>query len=215
MIPSPLRVLSLTIGALLLSSTAVMAKDRAVKNYSFELDGIDRIEIHGSVGEINVIHTDVKQVTVVLEITQQDHHDGWFDNDEELDLEAVELDSDVRGSRLILRQTDEHLNIDWTVELPTVAETSVELGVGEIDGEFGATSLRAELGVGDIDISMPADAIGDIDLSAGVGDTRLRGADEEDVDRSFVSQSTRGRGRGNLDVDIEVGVGDASLDLED
>lgn len=210
------HALTFAIGALLLSTAPLTsAGERAIKDYSFELDGIDRIELHGAVGEMNIIHTDVKHVTVVLEITENDDDDGWFGRDNDIDVNAVELESDVRGNRLVLRQTDKHLNIDWTVELPTVAETSVEFGVGEVDGEFGDTSLRVELGVGDIDLTLPASAVGDIDLSAGVGDARLRGAETEHQDRTFVSQSVSGRGAGNHDLDVEVGVGDIDVRLDD
>jgi hypothetical protein len=210
--PRPLiRLLTLSFSALILNSPAALAKERVIKNYSFDLDGIERVEILGAVGEINVIHTDTQQVSVVLAITQSDK--GWFNHD--VNLDEVELHSDVQGKRLVLRQTDEDLNIEWTLELPTVAETTIEFGVGEIDGEFGATSLEVELGVGAVDISLPAAAVGAIELSVGVGDASLRGAETEEQRHAMVSQEISGRGRGDRDLEVEVGVGDIDVDLDD
>ena len=184
MISSRLPVAPLVIGVLTLSlAAASSARERAIKNYSFDVSDIDSIELHGAVGELTVIHTDVKTATVVLEITENDDDDGWFSRDRDIDVNSIELESDVRGKRLVLRQTDKHLDIDWTVELPTVDETSIEWGVGAVDGEFDGTDLHVELGVGDIDLSLPASTVGNIDLSAGVGDARVRGAE---VDLSLI-----------------------------
>lgn len=200
-----------TLLLLLMPLTNAFAAERVTKQYQFSTSDIERIDLQGAVGSLRVIHTDQPQVNVVLEIRQQD--DGWFDD--EVDLDSIELDSVVHGSRLELEQTDEGVSIDWTVELPTVAETTIDFGVGEIDGEFGATELRANLGVGDVDVTLPLAAVGKVDVSVGVGEASLHGATHDAEQRAFVSHEVSGKGDGNNDIDIEVGVGEVRVELDD
>ena len=196
---------------LLIPIASALAAERVIKEYSFTTDNIDHIDLQGAVGTLTVVHTDKPEVNVVLEIRQQD--DGWFDDD--VNLENVELDSEVHGSRLALEQTTEEVIIDWTVELPTVARTSIDFGVGEIDGQFGETELRANLGVGEVDVTLPLAAVGAVDLSVGVGEATLRGAGHDVERRAFISQDVSGEGNGDKDLDIEVGVGEIRVGLED
>ena len=51
--------------------------------------------------------------------------------------------------------------------------------------------------------------------SAGVGDARVRGAEVDHHDRSFVSQSVDGRGKGSHELEVEVGVGDIDVKPDD
>ena len=182
-----------------------------VKEYTFDLADIEKVNIHASVGSIHIIHTDSKKVSVVLEIRQQNRH--WFSRD--IDLDGVELQSNTRGKRLSLRQDDEDLNIDWTLELPTVAETSIELGVGKIDGKLENTKVNINLGVGEVELSMPVATTGEVNLKTGVGDATLHGGDSKhNSKRSFVSQEVEGNGSGNNNVNLKVGVGHILLSLE-
>jgi len=146
----------------------------------------------------------------MLEVRQQDK--GWFHD--EVDLARIELDSDVHDDRLVLRQTDEDVTIDWTIELPTVAETRIEFGVGEIEGEFGDTELHVDLGGGDVDLTLPAGSVGRVALSVGVGDARLQGATRDYEERSFVSREVTGNGDGENPLVVEVGVGDIRVALD-
>ncbi len=200
-----------TLLLLLMPLSTAFAAERVTKQYQFSTADIDRVDLEGAVGSLRVIHTDRPEVNVVLEIRQQD--DGWFDDD--VDLDSIELESGIHGSRLALEQTDEGVSIDWTVELPTVAETSIDFGVGKIDGEFGATELRANLGVGDIDVRLPLATVGNVDVSVGVGEASLHGAAHDAEQRAFVSHEVSGNGNGSNDIDIEVGVGEARVELDD
>lgn len=190
-------------------TSAAHAADSVIKNYSFPLDDIDEISIHGSVGSMRFIETDKQEVTVVLEISPQDK--DWFDDD--VDLDAVELVSRVRNGRLTLEQTEEDTTTEWTIEMPALATTRVEMGVGEIEGEFGATELSIDLGVGEVDIEIPESAVGDIELSTGVGEANLAGATREHADRAFVSHDVSGEGEGSMDLEVSVGVGEIDVDL--
>jgi hypothetical protein len=197
--------------ALMGAHGAVYAEDSVIREYSFPLDGIEEISIKGNVGSMHFIETDKPEITLVLEISRQDDH--WFKDD--VDLDTVELNSRVRNGRLMLEQTEEETETEWTIEMPARASTEIDLGVGEIEGEFGATELRIDLGVGEVDIAIPETAVGAIDLSTGVGEANLAGASTERENRAFVSHDVRGEGKGTLELDVHVGVGEIDVHLTD
>ncbi|HTR00391.1 MAG TPA: hypothetical protein VMH83_10390 [Candidatus Acidoferrum sp.] len=206
------RPFTIAVSALLLplSITLAHTEPKAIKEYKFDLNGISDIAIHGGVGSINVIHTDAKQASVVLEITQKNHH--WWKSD--IDLDSVELHDRRSSGRLTLRQTDEDINIEWTVELPSIAQTSIELGVGSIDAEIADSDVHVNLGVGEVKLRMPEQSAGDIRLNTGVGDAKLLGGEITRHKREMISQKISGHGKGSKDIDVTVGVGDIRVTLE-
>jgi hypothetical protein len=193
----------------LMFASAAYADDQVVREYSFDVADISEVEFQGSVGSMEFIQTTGTELKIVLVIEAND--EGWFGS--KRDVDDVELESRVRGDRLILEMEEEDTNTEWTVELPAVAVTNVHMGVGEIDGVFGATELDLELGVGEVDIELPAASSGDIEISVGVGDASLRGATDEEHKGAFISQDINGKGDGDNEINVEVGVGDASVTL--
>ena len=193
----------------ILTAAPAHADDYVVREYSFDLGEVEKLELRGSVGSMRIRPVDGTELQVVLEI--EGNSEGWFRRHR--DVDDVELEVRKRGDRLILEQTEEDTNTTWTIYLPAVTETEIDLGVGEIDAEVGATGISIDLGVGDIDVEAPEATAGRIDLSAGVGDASLHGGRVLDVDRAFVSLDLRGQGSGNLYIDIHVGVGDIDLRL--
>jgi hypothetical protein len=189
--------------------TSAYADDKVVKEYTFDLDDINEVDFEASVGSMEFIQSNGTELKIVLVIEAND--EGWFGN--KRDVDDVELESRVRDGRLILEMEEEDTNTEWTVELPVVATTNIHMGVGEIDGMFGATELDVELGVGEVDIELPAASSGDIEISVGVGDASLRGATNEEHEGAFISQDISGKGDGDNEINVEVGVGDASVTL--
>ncbi|MGV3593361.1 MAG: hypothetical protein ACO1PZ_16885 [Gammaproteobacteria bacterium] len=213
---NPTRNLHALLAAIVFASTAAFAAgddaddDYVLREYTIPLADIDEIEIHAGAGSLEIMPLDANEVRILLEIESQQH--GFFKR--KRDVSDIELESDVRGRRLVLRQTEEGTNTEWTVRMPAVARTTIEMGVGDIEAELGETELDLHLGVGDVDVTLPAASTGDIDIEVGVGDARLRGAQDLEQERAFVSQDVQARGDGNLDARIELGVGDVTLELE-
>lgn len=214
MLPKPefKRLTLLPCIALALSGGALAAdgEDHVVREYSFPLTDIEEIEIHASVGQMRIMPSEGNEIRLVLEIESNDN--GWFDRSR--DVSDVELESDVRGKRLVLRQTEDETTTEWTVQMPAVARTSIEMGVGEIDAQFGPTELDIDMGVGDVEVSLPESSTGEIDLATGVGEVKLRGAHDVENDRAFVSHDVHGSGDGDMDARIDVGVGEVRLELD-
>lgn len=198
--------------ALLLLVTALplqpaLAEDSVVREHTFDLADIEAVEFQGNVGSIRILPATGTQLEIVLEIDAQDR--GWFRRD--VDVSTVDLQSRTSGSRLVLEQVEDHTNTTWTIRLPVVAYTRIDLGVGEIEAELGSTELDIDLGVGEVDVALPAAGIGGVALSAGVGEVNLRGIESNSNERRMVSHDLRAEGEGSADVRIEVGVGEIEL----
>lgn len=196
--------------ALFVLSMPAFAETRVVREYSFDLDGIDEIEFHASAGTIRILPSRDDTLGIVLDIEGQDS--GWFQRAR--DVSGVELQSHRRNGRLVLEQTEKKTETGWTIRLPVVASTRIDLGVGAIKGDFGDTALSIRQGVGEIAIGVARESIAAVDLSVGVGEIRLRGLDARHDERAFVSQKVRGRGTGTRDLLIDLGVGEIRVDAE-
>jgi hypothetical protein len=199
----------LGISLLMASQFASADEDFVVRHYTFDLSEFREIELRGSVGTMRIEPAEGDELELVLEI--EGKRGGFFRHSK--DVSEVELEVRERGERLVLEQTEEDTETDWTVYLPVVARTVIEFGVGEVDVEIGATDLKLDVGVGDVDVVAPEGAAGFIDLSVGVGDARMKGGRIVDADRALISQDIRGRGDGDHEISIDLGVGDLDLRL--
>lgn len=202
---SLLAVLSLT----LICFMPLKAQDRVTRMHQFDLDGIDEIEINNAVGSIELNVVEGSELRVELEL--EGDREGFFRR--RRDVGNVDLEIEENNDRLSLSIDDDDVTAHWTVFMPDVSLIDIDLGVGEINAEIGASSLQINVGVGDAEVEAPLEEIGDIHVSAGVGDARIRGVDNVDQSRQVVSEQSDARGEGIHDVDVEVGVGSAMVRL--
>ena len=200
---------SLLLAGALALPAAAQAEDSVVREHSFDLSGVRELIIEGGVGSMRIRPAEGNELRLVLNIEGQNR--GWFRSRK--DVSGVELESRRQGDRLLLIQDERDTNTDWTVEMPVVPYLDLNLGVGEIDAEVGASEVAANVGVGEIRIEAPQASAGSVHISTGVGDARLRGAEDVDDHRAFVSKDVRGYGQGELRIDVKVGVGDAAVSL--
>lgn len=191
-------------------SQTLLADDRVSRYHEFDLDGIEEVEIEGAVGSIEITPSDDDEIHIALEI--ESNHRTWWGGSR-VDVENVDLDHRKIGKRLVLEMTEKDTNADWHIRLPAVVYTRIEMGVGSIEAEIDETELRINLGVGEVHVSAKEEYAGRIDVSSGVGDARIRGAQDVDRTRAFISASTSARGQGRQDIHVKVGVGDASVHL--
>lgn len=201
---------SLVMQAAMFAVTSVYSAEEVTRHHSFNLSDISEVEIRGSVGRMEISLVDGDEIRLTLEIEGKDG--GWFRRTK--DVSDVDLESSLRGDRLILRMDEDDTNTDWSVELPVVAITRIDLGVGEIRAEVGATELELNLGVGEAVVDAEEASTGRIDLSVGVGEARVTGTRGIESERSFVSQELTAYGRGELPIEMHVGVGEARVNLK-
>lgn len=187
----------------------VNAAEKVTRIHSFDLADIKEIEINNSVGSIDLRLVEGDELRIEIDIESDD--DRFFRRNK--DVDDVDLEYRIRGEKLILTIDEEDIKADWYIELPAVSEIDIDMGVGEIAVEIGASILNIDLGVGEIEVLAPLASAGEINVSAGVGEANIRGVDSVEHSRSFVSAESEGRGEGELSIDAEVGVGEVTVTL--
>ena len=205
---------TLAIASATLVASAAASEDEAIHHYSYSLDNINEISIEGGIGTMEVVHTDGKELRVELELKGKRRY--FVLN--RRDVAQIEVEDRVRGDRLSLQLNEndlDHVEVHWRVEMPDVARTHIELGVGQIIGEFADTELEIEVGVGQGDISLVRSFAGRVETSAGVGSAVLDGAKDTVSKRAMVSEESYGYGNGHQRMELSVGVGEIKVRLED
>jgi len=204
----------LALGAASLGAKALASDDEVSHQYSFPLDAINEISIEGGIGTMEVVHTDGKELRVVLELEGKRRYFVLNKHD----VSEIEVEERVRGDSLSLRLNEddlEHVKVHWRIEMPSVARTHINLGVGQITAEFANTELELEVGVGAADVSLARSSVGRVETSAGVGSATLRGANDMVSKRAMVSEETYGYGTGHQHMELSVGVGEMKVRLQD
>lgn len=105
------------------------------------------------------------------------------------------------------------MSADWVIRIPDLDRISIELAVGTVEIVDINSEFDIQVGVGTIDIETSRASTGRITASAGVGDTRVRGASDTESQRVLVSSDTSGSGDGDMDLSADVGVGDVRIAL--
>jgi hypothetical protein len=180
------------------------------RSYQFDASKISTIKVDLSVGSIVVEHTNVESIDIDMTLSEEGN--GWFRRS--ADLSKMDLDSDVRGSELTIGFDERGAKAELHIRLPTTSELHIHLGVGTVELLHAQSDLiEVNLGVGTIEIDMLDNLAGDIQLSAGVGETTIEGGNNIKTSRAFVSSDLNARGNGATRVHGSVGVGSASISL--
>jgi hypothetical protein len=195
--------------AFMLTGVAV-GNDIVERQHRFDRSGIERLIIEQGVGSIRLEPADGDDVEVELRIEPQ-RNGGWFRRTP--DVSNMDLQSGKRGDVLTLAFKERNVASHWVVRLPALTELVIDAGVGQVAGRLPSMTARINLGVGEVDIGVERNAVGAVDLSVGVGETRITGAVEEKQQRAFVSSQSSGRGDGANALWIKVGVGEVRVDL--
>jgi hypothetical protein len=91
------------------------------------------------------------------------------------------------------------------------------MGVGSLDVEGMRGEVSLDLGVGQVEVTMPAASVGSVRLDAGVGETSLRlpeGRVDERRSLLIGGEIRWDEGKGGSDVWVDVGVGEVNVRLE-
>jgi hypothetical protein len=209
---------ALALALLVLAVPARASNDeRRTISESFDLAAGQEVRVDFPVGELRLEGTDGTKVSAQIELTCKHESRRCAEA-----MERVELDSDVTAGRLRLEIDKEpgwfwdNLEIDAEIRLPADRHLRVEMGVGTLEVEGMRAELDLDLGVGEVDVTMPAERVHAVRLDAGVGETSLRLPGHwVDERRSLLvgSELQWDEGRGDADVWVDVGVGEATVRL--
>lgn len=211
----------LSVPALLLLATApVLAEERETVRTireTFPIADIERLALDLPVGEARILGEERDDVQVVFELRCEPERKRCAEV-----ARDVTLGSSFHGGRLALdlhgfKGGRKDLVLRGVVRAPAALDTRVDMGVGELEFEGLAGDVEAELGVGEMNLRLPFDAVRAVSLAAGIGETNLHlPAGRHAGKRSHLvgSETEWRKGPGRADIDAEVGVGEVNARLD-
>lgn len=206
---------------LLLATSPVAGEERETVRtirQAFAATGVERLALELPVGEARILGEERGDVQVVLELRCEPERKRCADLARE-----VTLESSTRGGRLALelRGFDggprRDLVFSGVVRVPAGIALGVDMGIGELEIESLAGDVEAELGVGEMNLHLPFDAMRAVSLAAGIGETNLHlpiGRHTSERSHLVGSETDWREGPGQADLDAEVGVGEVNVRLD-
>lgn len=194
--------------------------DEVVRSFRQEIPvaGADRIHLEFPVGEVTVEAWDNPRVS--LDVKVACNH--------ERSKRCVEA---AKNLRLVYNTSGDRLHVEvknWpkfagTKGLHVIAKINVprglplraELGVGELSVQGTAGDLDVDLGVGEVNVTLPKDAIRTVDLDTGVGEASLTAGGRHYESSGLIArQLSWHKGPGRAGVKVDCGVGEIDVTLK-
>jgi len=99
--------------------------------------------------------------------------------------------------------------------VPRTLPLKTELGVGELTVNGLEGDFQADLGVGEVNVTMPESAVGSVKLDTGIGEAGLRaGGRRYESEGLFVREIHWNQGKGKSHVEVDCGVGEINVTLK-
>jgi hypothetical protein len=196
--------------AVIIASAAAPASADTVRRHVFPA-GVKSLAVASGVGDIEI--REGAGPGLEVEVSIRGRRNGIFMRAP--DVTSSDIRIERQGEQLRLSLDQKNVEGDWLIRLPAsgLASVSVSLGVGDLDVRLPAGGLSVGLGVGDVEVTTPKANVGEARVSVGVGDAEIRGGAEISASR-FVGAAIVSRGAGAAGLDIAIGVGDADVRLE-
>jgi hypothetical protein len=181
---------------------------------AYPLEGISKLLLDFSVGELSVEGDDGTDVRITVQVRCRR---GSLEDCEDR-ASRVTIERTISDGRLKLKfegipKSDNHkMTVTALILVPRAVATRVEMGVGNLDVREMVGPLDLDLGVGELTARLEAEHYSDARVSSGVGDASIDAPGHVD-DHGFIGRTVRWNGKGSNNVAAHVGVGDASVRL--
>lgn len=203
-------------GALLWAASA--GAEEIVRSFRQQIPvgGADGISLDFPVGEVTVEAWDSGQVDLDVKLACSRHRMSRCAEA----AKAVRLVYDTSGDRLRIQVKNwpkfgtRGLHVIARVHVPRDLPLRADLGVGELTVEGTANDLTVGLGVGEVNITLPKEAIGSVDLDTGVGEANLVAAGRRYQSAGLLARELHwDKGTGRAGVTVDCGVGEIDVTL--
>jgi hypothetical protein len=169
-----------------------------------------RIHLDFPVGELHVEGWDGRQVDLDVQVTC--NHSSSRCEAAAKDLRLV---YNAAGGQLEIKIKDwphwggtKGLNVNATIHVPRNLPLSTDLGVGSLTIQGIAADVTADLGVGEVHVTLPKEAIGSAAIDTGIGEASLVAGGRRYSSAGLITREinwTQGTGRARVKVDCGVG----------
>jgi hypothetical protein len=203
--------------ALLCAALPADAKE-VVRSFQKQLPAgnFDDIHIEIPVGDLEIEASDAREVAVKVELLC-----------ERKTSRCLEAAKDVRfvyttdDGRLHFQMKDwpkagtKGLHARARFSVPREAALRAELGVGELTIQGMEDDLQVDLGVGEVNVTLPEAAVGSVTLDTGIGEASLKaGGRRYESAGLFVRTVNWREGKGQARVTVDCGVGEVNVSLK-
>lgn len=205
--------------SLLLLAAPALADGDPVRNVGSRYDAakLTTVALDFPVGEVEIDGWDKPEVAVEMELRCQARR---RERCEEAAKKVKLIAGGAEGEHLRFRVEgfpkggNRGLEATLRLHVPASLPVTAELGVGEMRIEGLTGGLTADVGVGELDITLPEAAIASVRLDAGIGEAVLRTREKRYTSSGVGAKTLRwAEGTGRAAVRVDVGVGEARVAL--
>jgi hypothetical protein len=168
------------------------------------------IHLDFPVGELRVEGWDGRQVDLDVQIVCN-HESSRCEGA----AKGLRLVYNAAGGRLDVKIKDwphwggtRGLNVNATIHVPRNLPLSTDLGVGSLTIQGIAADVTADLGVGEVHVNLPKEAIGSAAIDTGIGEASLSAGGRRYSSGGLITRQIhwdKGTGHGRVKVDCGVG----------
>ncbi|HEV8579228.1 MAG TPA: hypothetical protein VGX68_09100 [Thermoanaerobaculia bacterium] len=209
--------LTLFATALLMATSAGAAEIVRSFRQQVPVGNVDEISLEFPVGEVRIEAWESSQID--LDVKLACNHQATSRCREA--AKGVRLIYNTSGDRFRVeiknwpKFSTKGLHVQARINVPRELPLRAELGVGELTVTGTANNLTVDLGVGEINITLPKEAIGSVDLDTGVGEANLVAAGRRYQSAGLIARELRwNKGTGQARVTADCGVGEIDVALK-
>jgi hypothetical protein len=211
------KLLVLAVALAALPACAHLSAADSVRTLSRHVpaDHAASVRLDFPVGDVDVVAADLPEVSVEVQI-RCDHSTRRCAD------AATKVDLDVSGGERLRvglsgwpRSGIHGMKVRATLRVPRDTPLAARLEVGRMTVTGVGGGLDANVGVGDVEATLPETSIAAVRATSGIGRASLRTREGERKSRGFLGSSVSWRdGTGKADVRIDCGVGHARVVLQ-
>lgn len=207
-------VLPLAAAVVLLWTLPAQAKE-TVRRFTQQIpaDGVHLVDLNFSVGQVNVDAWDGQGVQIDVQL--QCHGESSSCRKA---AQQVRLVFSTDGGKLHVETKDwpklfhHGLEAQIHVQMPRNLPLTADLGVGEMDISGLEKDVKANLGVGQLTLTLPAAAVGSVHADTGVGETSLFAGGQHFDSAGLITRTLHwDRGTGTAKITADCGVGEIDV----
>jgi len=209
-------VLTLAAVAVLLAALPAHARE-TVRTFSQQIptDNINLMDLNFSVGQVNVDAWDGQGVQLDVKLECQGGSNACRNA-----AQKVRLVFSTDGGKLHIEAKDwprffhHGLQARIHIQMPRNLSLTARLGVGEMEIAGLEKDVKANLGVGQLTLNLPAAAVGSVRADTGVGETSLYAGGRYYDSAGLITRTLHwDQGTGTARISADCGVGEVDVKL--
>jgi hypothetical protein len=174
------------------------------------VESAGRIHLDFPVGEVQVAGWNNRQVDLDVKITCNEPTGRCESAARRLRVVFNRADGqlEIRIADWPSMAATKGLNVDAVLRVPRNLPLRADLSVGKLTIDGIAADVTADLGVGEVHVTLPKEAIGSANIDAGIGEASLVAAGRRYTSAGLIVRAIhwdKGQGRGRVKVDCGVG----------